>query len=87
MYDSLAVGDRGDFTTGQSTRLTKGMAQEAFRCLIEEEPIPVTMWNRDWTQVTIVIGDQKDVVDFAMTESGRTALRITRNGKDIVRMD
>jgi hypothetical protein len=35
----------------------------------------------------ITIGDQGDVVDFAMTESGRTALRITRNGKDIVWMD
>ena len=50
-------------------------------------PMPVTVWNGDRTQVTITVGDQENIVDFAMTESGRTALRITRNGEDIVRMD
>jgi hypothetical protein len=49
--------------------------------------IPGTEWNKDRTQVTITVGDQEDVVDFTMTESGRTTLRITRNGKGIVRMD
>jgi hypothetical protein len=51
------------------------------------QPMPVTVWNPDRTQVTIAIGDQKDVVDFAVTESGRTEVRISRNGEDIVRMD
>jgi hypothetical protein len=49
--------------------------------------MPVTVWNRGRTQVTITVGDQEDIVTFAKGESGRTALRITRNGKDIVRVD
>ena len=51
------------------------------------QPMPVTVWNQDRSQVTITIGDQKDVVDFAMTESGRTKARISRNGEEIVRID
>lgn len=50
-------------------------------------PMSVTVCNRDGTQVTITIGDQRDVVYFATTESGRTKVRISRNGEDIVRMD
>ncbi len=50
-------------------------------------PMPVAVWNGDRAQVTITIGDQKDVVDFAMTECDRAKVRISRNGKDIVRMD
>jgi hypothetical protein len=33
------------------------------------------------------IGDQKDVAAFVTTESSRTTVGITKNGKDIVRMD
>lgn len=51
------------------------------------QPMPVTVWNQNWTQVTITIGDQKDVVTFVTTEAGRTKVRITRNGEDIARMD
>jgi hypothetical protein len=49
--------------------------------------MPVTAWSQDRTKLTITIGDQKDIVEFATTESGRTAIGITRNSKNIVRMD
>jgi hypothetical protein len=49
--------------------------------------MPVTVWNRERTQVKITIGDQKDVAAFVMTESSRTTVGITGNVKDIVRLD
>ena len=49
--------------------------------------MPVTVWNRERTQVKITIGDQKDVAAFVTTESGRTKVRMSRNREEIVRMD
>ena len=49
--------------------------------------MPATVWNQDRTQVTITMGDQEDFVTFTVSESGRTKVRITRNGEDIARMD
>lgn len=39
IYDSLSAGDPADFNVGDSTRLTLCMAQEAYRCLIEENDL------------------------------------------------
>jgi hypothetical protein len=84
---------RNQFPSGIGKRLVIPSRSVApgFKVLLfpyrDQKNIPGTKWNKDRTQVTITVGDQKDVVDFTMTESGRTAIRITRNGKDIFRMD
>jgi hypothetical protein len=89
--ESYEEHDRGHVTTYQRISLPLKSVSGHFIILLYPQrkghPMPVTVWNRDRTQVTITIGDQEDIVTFAKAESGRTTLRTTRNGKDIVRMD
>jgi hypothetical protein len=89
--ESYEKHDRGNVSTYQRISLPLKSVHGHFIILLHPhckgQPMPVTVWNRDRTQVTITIGDQMDVVGFAMTESGRTKVRISRNGEKIVRMD
>jgi hypothetical protein len=89
--ESYEKHDRGNVTTCQRISLPLKSVHGHFVILLypqcKGQPMPVTVWNRGRTQVTIAIGDQKDAVTFLTTEADRTAIGITRNGKDIVRMD
>ncbi len=82
---------RGNVTIHQRISLPLKSVSGHFVVLLypqcKGQPMPVTVWNQDRTQVTITIGDQEDVVTFTVSESGRTKVRISRSGEDIARMD
>jgi hypothetical protein len=44
------------------------------------DPLPVTSWNPDRTQLRVTLGDQRDVYQFAATDGGRTVFDFTRDG-------
>jgi hypothetical protein len=44
------------------------------------DPLPVTTWNADRTQLDIVLGGKRDVYQFAKTEGGRTVFDFSRDG-------
>ncbi len=43
------------------------------------EPLPKTSWNKDRTELTVDINNQKDIYHFAIGEAGRTAFRLQRS--------
>ncbi len=43
------------------------------------DPLPVTTWNKDRTELEIKIKDQKDIYNFDTTDGGRTVLSMKRN--------
>lgn len=45
------------------------------------DPLPVTAWNTDRTELSVTIGKQRDVYRFARTDGDRTVFDFTRNGK------
>ncbi len=48
------------------------------------EPLPVTTWNADKTQLTVEWQKQKDTYSFKKGEDGRTQVTIAREGHDAV---
>ncbi len=48
------------------------------------EPVPVTTWNEDRTELTVKIKDKTDVYHFAKTDGGRTVIEMERNDKKIL---
>lgn len=44
------------------------------------DPLPVTTWNADRTELTVIIKDQRDVYRFGTADGGRTVFDFTRNG-------
>jgi hypothetical protein len=51
------------------------------------EPIPVTTWNEDRTELTVKIKDKTDVYHFGKTDGGRTVLTMEQNGKMVLKSD
>jgi hypothetical protein len=49
------------------------------------EALPTTTWSTDRTTVTIAWSDQRDDVTFTPGKDGRTRIRITREGTDLLR--
>ncbi len=45
------------------------------------DPLPVTAWNHDRSELTVTLGKQRDLYRFARTDGGRTVFDFTRNGK------
>lgn len=45
------------------------------------DPIPVTLWNKDRTELTVTIGKVTDVYELAQTDGGRTVFAMKRDGK------
>jgi len=62
-----------------------------FRILIypykHGEPLPKTNWNADRTELTVQIGNKKDVYQFGKTDGGRTVLEMNRDGKQVLTSD
>jgi hypothetical protein len=50
------------------------------------DPLPVTTWNADHTEVAVNFPDQKDTVRFASAASGKTDVVVSRDGATIVSM-
>ncbi len=48
------------------------------------DPLPVTEWNADHTELTVKIGDAKDVYRFGKTDGGRTVFSVERKGKPVL---
>jgi hypothetical protein len=48
------------------------------------EPLPVTTWNADKTQLSLVWQKQKDTFFFAKGEDGRTRVTLSREGEQSV---
>ena len=48
------------------------------------EPIPVTKWNDDRTELTVKIKDKTDVYHFGKTDGGRTVLTFERDAKKVL---
>ncbi|NQX01861.1 chitobiase/beta-hexosaminidase C-terminal domain-containing protein [bacterium] len=44
------------------------------------DPLPVTAWNLDRTELSVTLGSQHDVYQFAKTDGGRTVFDFTRDG-------
>jgi hypothetical protein len=44
------------------------------------DPLPVTSWNADRTALSVSLGKQRDVYQFAKTDGGRTVFDFTRDG-------
>ncbi|MEI8271385.1 MAG: FN3 associated domain-containing protein [Paludibacter sp.] len=51
------------------------------------EPLPLTSWNDDRTELSVKIKDKTDVYYIAKTDGGRTVLTTERNGKTILKSD
>ncbi|MDX6766466.1 MAG: chitobiase/beta-hexosaminidase C-terminal domain-containing protein [Candidatus Methylacidiphilales bacterium] len=70
-----------------SARLTIPAISESpeFRVMLypfrQGDPLPVTEWNRDRSELSVVIGDQKDTYRFAQADGGRTVFAMQREGK------
>ena len=50
----------------------------------EGEPLPKSQWNKKMSELTVDFGDQKDNLSFSASPSGKTNLRISRDGKEII---
>ena len=59
-----------------------------FRILLyphrQGDPLPVTQWNRDRTELTVQIKEQKDVYRFAQADGGRTVFSLSRNDRPVI---
>ncbi len=59
-----------------------------FRVLLyphrQGDPMPVTEWNSDRTELTVKIGAATDVYRFGKTDGGRTVFSVERNGKQVL---
>lgn len=44
------------------------------------DPLPETSWNLDRTELSVTLGSQRDVYQFAKTDGGRTVFDFTRDG-------
>ncbi len=51
------------------------------------DPLPVTSWNEDRTELTIRIGGATDVYRFGKTDGGRTVFSVERNGQPVLRSE
>ena len=51
------------------------------------DPLPVTAWNTDRTELTVRIQDQRDVYRFGQTDGGRTVFAMERNGHEALKSD
>ncbi len=45
------------------------------------DPMPVTAWDKGRTELTVAIGEVKDVYELDQTDGGRTVFIMSRNGK------
>jgi hypothetical protein len=48
------------------------------------DPVPVTSWNENRTELTVSIKDVKDVYHFAQSDGGRTVCSLMRNGTQVL---
>ena len=59
-----------------------------FRVLLyphrQGDPMPVTEWNSDRTELTVKIGEATDVYRFGKSDGGRTVFSVERNGKPVL---
>jgi hypothetical protein len=51
------------------------------------DPLPVTKWNDDKTQLTIEWNNQKDTFTFKRGADGRTRMTLSRDGQETLRID
>jgi len=51
------------------------------------EPIPVTTWNSDRTELIVKTKDKTDVYQFGKTDGGRTVLAMNRADKNVLTSD
>ncbi|MEO0055977.1 MAG: hypothetical protein RLZZ50_1924, partial [Verrucomicrobiota bacterium] len=45
------------------------------------DPLPVTAWNKDRSELSVTFGQQRDLYRFARTDGGRTVFDFTRDEK------
>jgi hypothetical protein len=68
--------------------ITSNCVSPAFKILLvpykEGQALPTTAWNASHTAATITWPDQTDTVTFGSGSDGRTAVRITRGGEELV---
>jgi hypothetical protein len=48
------------------------------------DPLPITTWNKDRTELTVKIKNQTDVYNFGKADGGRTVLSMVREGKEVL---
>ncbi|MEM1108936.1 MAG: hypothetical protein AAGH99_09640 [Planctomycetota bacterium] len=53
---------------------------------IDGQELPVTLWNKDRTKLTVKWNDQIDEFTFSKSESGRTLFTLTRDGKEVIKI-
>ena len=62
-----------------------------FRVLIyphrQGDPLPKTAWNRDRTELTVQIGEQRDGYRLGAADGGRTAMAMERHGQTVLTSD
>lgn len=51
------------------------------------DPLPVTTWNADRTELLVQLAGQKDVYQFGNTDGGRTVLAMQRNGQTTLKSE
>lgn len=51
------------------------------------DPLPATTWNSRRTEVTVAFPEQKDVVEFAASASGKTDVTVRRAGRTLAKLD
>ncbi len=62
-----------------------------FRVLLyphrQGDPMPVTQWNEDRSELTVRIGADTDHYRFGVTDGGRTVFSVERNGEMVLRSE
>jgi hypothetical protein len=51
------------------------------------EKLPITSWSDDKTVLTVEWHDQRDIIEFRKRDDGRTSLKITREGEEILNIE
>ncbi|MCX6307349.1 MAG: chitobiase/beta-hexosaminidase C-terminal domain-containing protein, partial [Bacteroidia bacterium] len=51
------------------------------------DPVPVTSWNDNHTELTVTIKDKTDVYHFGKTDGGRTVLTLDQNNTTVLKSD
>jgi hypothetical protein len=50
------------------------------------DELPVTLWNKERTELTVMWDDQVDEFTFSKSDSGRTLFTLSRDGRDTMEL-
>lgn len=90
-FEKMNVEPQAPFTGLGHVTIPAITDSPEFRVLLyphrQGDPLPVTQWNEDRTELTVRIGEDTDHYRFGVTDGGRTVFSVERNGALVVRSE